>query len=116
MKLLEKLKHRWKLLTSEEYRTQENIKEGEKIWKRLDRLLPPAEGVTSKDRVRLKAFRKMLLGTTPKERLQLKAWLVYQIKELRDNFAEFSSPKIEDIERQHWQIYSEHLDVLMLYK
>lgn len=103
-------------MTSKEYRTQETIKEGEKIWKRLDRLLPPAEGVTSKDRVRLKAFRKMLQGTTPKERLQLNAWLVYQIKELRDNFAEFTSPKIEEHERKNWQIYSQHLEVLMLFK
>jgi len=116
MKLLELLKHRWKLLTSEDYRTQNDINKGEKIWKRLDRFLPPPEGITSKDRVRLKAFRKMLLGLTPQERLLLRTWLMYQIKFWKDDFDEHASPQQEEIERKNWQIYSEHLEVLLLFK
>lgn len=107
------VKHWWKMQTSAEYREHATLEEGKKVWERLDQRLPPAEGVTSKDRVRLKMFKRMVAELSQSERGALKVWLASQTRYWHENFSEHASGREEEIERKHWQIYSSHLEVTM---
>lgn len=111
--LFKELKHLWKLNTSAEYREHATLEEGKKVWERLDRRLPPAEGATNKDRVRLRMFKKMVEELPHSERVALRVWLAERTKYWHENFAEHTFGREEEIERSHWQIYSSHLEVVM---
>jgi len=101
--------------TSAEYREQVTLEEGKRVWERLDRKLPPAEGATNKDRVRLKMFKRMVDELSQSERVALKVWLAAQTKYWHENFSEHASGREEEIERKHWQIYSSHLEIVMMW-
>ena len=116
MKLLsfvKTMRHLWKMSTSEAYRHQTLLKEGEAIWNRLDAKLPEAEGVTSKDRIRLRMFERLVEDLSGGERKALNEWLTHKIKKLRNEFCEHASGREEEAEQRHWQIYSSHLEVVL---
>ena len=110
---LKRMKHIWKMCTSEQYREQTLLKEGEQIWKRLDAKLPSAEGITNKDRVRLRMFERMVQELSVEERKALNTWLTKKIKELHNEFAEHTTGADEETERRLWQIYSSHQEVVL---
>lgn len=113
LNFFKKVKHLWKMYTSEEYRVQTQLQEGEAIWNRLDNKLPEAEGVTNKDRVRLRMFERMVEELAEHERKALNAWLVAQNKKLHDECSEHTSGREEEYVRKNWQIYSSHQEVVL---
>lgn len=113
IKIFKELKHLWKLYTSAEYREKATLEEGQKVWERLDIKLPPAEGVTNQDRVRLRMFKKMVEVLPQSERVALRAWLAERTKYCHDNFSEHTVGREEEVESRQWQIYSSHLEVVM---
>ena len=115
IKIFKELKHLWKMHTSAEYRAHATLEEGNQVWERLDRKLPTAEGVTNLDRVRLKMFKRMVGELPQHERVALRVWLASQTKYWHENFSEHATPKEEEIQRKHCQIYSQHLEVMMMW-
>ena len=109
------LKHLWKMQTSAKYREQKTLEKGKQLWEKLDWKLPKAEGVTSKDRVRLKMFKKMVEELPQSDRVALRTWLASQTKYWHENFSEHATPREEEIQRKQWQIYSQHLEVVMMW-
>ena len=112
MPKLKKLKHLWKMYRYAEYRDQTLREKGEHIWTGLEYRLPPAEGVTNLDRVRLRMFERMVKELPIEERKALYAWLVSKVHDCEHNFTEHTTGKIEEAERKKWQIYESHLEVV----
>ena len=88
------------------------LEEGERIWRHLEYKLPPAEGVTNKDRVRLRMFERLVKEMPNEERKALYVWLVGKVHDCEHNFTEHGDSRTEEIERKHWQIYNSHLEVI----
>lgn len=82
------------------------------MWNTLDSRLPTPEGVICKDLIRVQMFKKMVEELSLSERRALEAWLTAQTKYWHENFSEYATAREEEIERKHWQIYSQHLEVM----
>ena len=105
--------HLYKMQTSEHYRKMVTLNEGKELWEKIDKQLPPAEGVTNLDKVRLRMFSEKVELLTLEERLALKFWLSEKTKKCQNEFTEHTTGLVEEIERKHWQIYSQHLEVMI---
>ena len=114
--LLFSLIHGVKMKFSPTYRRAYLLKQGEKVWDRLELNLPPAVGSISADKHRIRMFKKQISHCSKDERNALKIFLMTRTRYWHENFAEHSFGKVEEIERKHWQIYSTHLEALYEYE
>jgi len=113
LELLAKMKDWWMTKTSSSYRHAKMLELGEALWKRIDASLPPAEGVTSKDRVRIRMFQRILKELKPQERQALRIWLKHQLRKLQEEFAENTDSQTERYESKFHQIYEQHLEAII---
>ena len=104
-----------KVLTSEESQRQ-TLKIGEQIWNTFNLTHPKAHGITEQDAKRLHQFKHFVSSLSKQNKEALQSWLSCKINFLERNFSELTSATIEDWERKNKQIFSEHLEVVMMNK
>jgi len=110
--LFSKIKHALKLMCSEEYRQQCRLQQGKKLWEELDAKLPPMTYSEAADKVRLRMFTNLVAELSVEEREILANWLTDAYHDLKVNFTEHTTGKIEEVESHLLQKYAVHLKEL----
>jgi len=111
--LFSKIKHALKLMCSEKYRQQCRLQQGKKLWKELDEKLPPMTYSEAKDKVRLRMFTNMVKELSVEERANLAIWLADAYHDIKVNFTEHTSGKIEETESHLLHKYEIHSMALL---
>ena len=97
---------------SEKYRKQEQLKEGQQVWNELDAKLPKLTGEKSNDDYRIIIFKSRVCDISAERRTALRAWVNYQVHDLKYNFTEHTTATIEEIESKLLATYERHKNAL----
>lgn len=106
--LFQKILHELKSCCSEEYRQQCNLQNGKELWEEIDAKLPSMTYMEAPDKVRLRMFANLVAELSVKERANLATWLAHAYHDLKVNFTEHTTGKIEEVESHLLHKYEVH--------
>lgn len=100
------------MMFSSKYRAEMLLEKGECVWRKLDKDLPRAVGVSEDDEQRLKEFAKRYKNLPKQEQIALTAWLENRLCDLEHNWCENVSATSENFEHKWKQIFRTHLEAV----
>jgi hypothetical protein len=106
--LFARILHELKLICSEEYRQQCQLQHGKELWEELDAKLPEMTYTEAADKVRLRMFNNLVTELSVEERADLATWLADAYHNLKVNFTENTTGKIEQVESHLLHKYEMH--------
>lgn len=106
--LFQKILHELKWMCSEEYRQQQKLQYGKELWEELDEKLPPMTYSEAADKVRLRMFANLVAELSVEERANLATWLADAYHNMKVNFTEHTTGKIEEVESHLLHKYEVH--------
>ena len=106
--LFQKILHELKWICSEEYRQQSKLQNGKKLWEELDAKLPQMTYTEPSDKVRLRMFLNLVAELSVEEQANLAAWLADAYHNMKVNFTEHTTGRIEEVESHLLHKYEIH--------
>ena len=102
-----------KMKFSKSYRQKKMMALGRKLWLDIDDNLPETVGITSKDKIRLQRFSKLISDYSTEQKNAIAVYLEYLISD-SENSSEFTATSDEEAEavRALKQSYCAHLQIV----